>query len=210
MRRHTFYSLVVCAVCLLLCHIPSSASAQEKYTEMDFTYVVALDQAAIIDYCGSVVDLVIPDTLGGFPVTRICMSAFQNCKALKTVTIPSGIVSIGESVPDENGYIAPLEDFDPVPVIGWRCGTMNLRQAANRAVFDHCPSLTDIYLPENIETIYKYAFFNCTATIHYEADSLTAQAIEKSKERTLRNPKPTRTPRKASVTPAPIFAPHGI
>lgn len=192
MRTH-FLRLLVSSL-LLFCLFFSCAAAQETYTEGDFTYVISLDCAAITSYTGSDVNLTIPDTLGGYPVTRICLSAFQKCKTLETVYVPDSVISMGESVPDENGYVKPLTEYDSTGTIGWRCGTPILRQAQRRSVFAGCSNLKQISLPANIPTIYKYAFFDCRAHVYYRTSPEITLYIP-APEPTSQSVKPTRTPK---------------
>jgi hypothetical protein len=42
-------------------------------------------------------ELVIPDTIGGNPVTSIGRSAFAHCRSLTSITIPDGVTSIGQN-----------------------------------------------------------------------------------------------------------------
>ena len=170
------------------------AMAQEKHTEGNYTYVVSLGCAAITSYTGSDVNLIIPDTLGGYPVTRICLSAFQKCKTLETVYVPDSVISIGESIPDENGNVEPLTEYDSTAVIGWRCGTLIIRQAQRRSVFAGCSNLKQISLPANIPTIYKYAFFDCHANVYYRT-SPEITTYTPAPEPPSKSVKPTRTPK---------------
>jgi len=41
-------------------------------------------------------DLIIPDTIDGFPVTSIGSEAFADCTGLTSVTLPSSLKSIGD------------------------------------------------------------------------------------------------------------------
>lgn len=192
MRAHRLRFIVFSL--LLICLLFSCAMAQETYTEGDYTYVVSLGCAAITSYTGSDVNLIIPDTLGGYPVTRICLSAFQKCKTLETVYVPDSVISIGESVPDESGHVEPLTEYDSTSVIGWRCGTPIIRQAQQRSVFAGCSNLKQISLPANIPTIYKRAFFDCRANVYYRT-SPEITMYTPAPEPPSKSVKPTRTPR---------------
>lgn len=64
--------------------------------EDNLTYVVSNGKASITDCNTSISgELVIPDTLGGCPVTSIDHSAFFKCTKLTSVTIPKRVTYIG-------------------------------------------------------------------------------------------------------------------
>ena len=99
-----------------------------------------------------------------------------------------------EIIPDENGYVKPLTEYDSTGTIGWRCGTPILRQAQRRSVFAGCSNLKQISLPANIPTIYKYAFFDCRAHVYYRT-SPEITLYTPAPEPTSQSVKPTRTPK---------------
>lgn len=70
-----------------------------------WTFVVSEDGCATIGNGNDVAvnplpvgDLVIPDEIGGYPVTGIGGHAFTGCEALTSITIPSNVTSIGYGV----------------------------------------------------------------------------------------------------------------
>ena len=64
-------------------------------TSGDYRYTVFDDDTAkITKYIGSGGNVVIPDTLDGYTVTRIGYEAFQNCDALTTVEIGNSVTTI--------------------------------------------------------------------------------------------------------------------
>ena len=93
-KRWTIF-LTLAMLTVLILALSSSASAA---TEGVYTYSIS-DGAATITDCDTAVsgDLVIPDTLGGCPVTSIDKDAFRDCVNLTHVTIPEGVTSIGQS-----------------------------------------------------------------------------------------------------------------
>ena len=76
---------------LMLFLFTSCACAQ---TEDSFSYTVKENEARITAYIGSSCELILPDTLGGYPVTSIGVCAFRDCDFLQQVTIPDGITRI--------------------------------------------------------------------------------------------------------------------
>ena len=99
-----FLAFVMTAVMVLtavpLGGVTFSASAEnEEYTEGYYTYTVENGEATITD-CGESIsgDVVIPDTLGGYPVTSIGYEAFRNCTGLTSITIPDGVTSIDNNL----------------------------------------------------------------------------------------------------------------
>ena len=92
-KRMLSFALVLVLVLSLL---PVAASAEDG-TSGALTYEIHDDKATITacdkDVSGA---LVIPDTLGGCPVTAIGKFAFSTCSALTHLTIPSTVTEIGE------------------------------------------------------------------------------------------------------------------
>ena len=76
-----------------------SAIAEDgEYTEGYYTYTVENGEATITDCDISISgEVVLPDTLGGYPVTSIGSWAFENCTGLTSVTIGNSVTSIGKS-----------------------------------------------------------------------------------------------------------------
>ncbi|MDD6526571.1 MAG: leucine-rich repeat domain-containing protein [Oscillospiraceae bacterium] len=75
----------------------TKASASE-YIQGNYVYTVSNGKAIITD-CDELIsgNIVIPSTLGGYPVTSIGSSAFRYRRSLTSVTIPNSVTSIGYS-----------------------------------------------------------------------------------------------------------------
>lgn len=65
--------------------------------EADFLWASDGEQVQINKYVGPGGDVVIPDEIDGLPVTRIGAGAFSNNPAITSVTLPSGLRSIGDN-----------------------------------------------------------------------------------------------------------------
>ena len=101
-------------------------------------------------------ELVIPDKIEGYPVTGIGVGAqtstdgaFYNCTNLVSVTIPSGVTTIGGAAFYGCTGLTRVSIPDSVTVIDWRA-------------FQRCTNLTDITIPDGVTTIGYYAFSDCT------------------------------------------------
>lgn len=85
-------------ICLMatLAFFNFTASAETEYKEGDYTYEVINGEATIIAFNTSKSGKVmIPSTLGGYPVTSIDYYAFEDCTGITDITIPDSVTSIG-------------------------------------------------------------------------------------------------------------------
>ena len=149
------------AVLILLCSAPLSGFVgielpdlfslkAEAYTEGNFTYSVYSGEATLTGCIDATGDIVIPETLGGYPVTGIGDYAFFGCTSLTSITIPDSVTSI-------DGYaffgctsLASVTIPDSVTSI-------------DGYAFFGCTSLTSITIPDSITSIGDGAFHDCTS-----------------------------------------------
>ena len=77
---------------------PPSAPSDEVETvapESEFRYTVSDGKVILTAYVGERSEVVIPNTLGGYPVVAVGDRAFLNQTAMTSVTIPDGVLEIG-------------------------------------------------------------------------------------------------------------------
>ena len=92
--------------------------------------------------------VVVPSSLGGFPVVGIGKHAFDSCHGLEGVTIPEGVVVIG-------GYAFVY--CDKLKSVTIPNGVTTIERHA----FINCP-LDDVTIPESMTTIDEFAFDGCS------------------------------------------------
>ncbi len=94
-------------------------------------------------------ELTVPDTLGGYDVTKIGPFAFYNCASLTRVDIPAGVTSIG------NYAFSGCTNLESIEL------PQGLT-AISESLFGRCAKLTEISIPEGVVSIGYYAFSGCS------------------------------------------------
>lgn len=162
---------------------PYSASpvSAGRTTENGFEYAVTNGEACIVRYNGGEIDVTVPDTLGGYPVTSLSGFAFTfSSPAVRSVTLPDSLTEIG----DFAFYKCPsLEEvtLSPVKRIGKSafCGCRALRslelpdsvtEIDDRA-FCRCAALESVTFSQNTRRIGTYAFLGCSSLRSLELPS---------------------------------------
>ncbi len=112
--------------------VPATLAAEEG----DYTYTVSDGKATIDKYNGNGGDIIIPDTLGGYPVITIGYAAFYSCSSLTSVVIPNGVTTIGETAFQDCTSLTSIDIPDSVTTI-------------EIAAFLSCISLTSITVDAN-------------------------------------------------------------
>ena len=176
------------ALTLLLGCCPAISLQAKAATEGYYTYEVSGGEATITDCAESASgDIIIPDTLGGCPVTKIDEWAFSGC-GIESAVIPDSVLVIGKAafsgcykltsvtigknvttVSDQAFYstsLVSVEFPDSVTSIG-------------AFAFDLCYSLTTVYIGRGLTTVGNYAFNGFRITdVYYNGTEAQWEQIE--------------------------------
>lgn len=86
---------LITAVIMLLSVCPVVSFAEDDVLSY-LTYEINDGEVTITDCNTSIIgDVVIPDTIEGYPVTEIGEYAFEYCKSITSIVIPDNVVHIG-------------------------------------------------------------------------------------------------------------------
>ena len=139
---------IVLSLALMLCILPMAAPEAKAAVEGDYIYTIIDGKATINDFDMSISgDIVIPSTLGGYPVTSIGSSAFYSCTRLESINIPNSVTSIGYKAFDGCLSLESITIPNSVTSIGqW--------------AFEYCSSLESITIPDSVTSIGYRAFYD--------------------------------------------------
>ena len=137
----------------------------EPVPESCFTYTSTATEVTITGYdytCSK--NVIIPDTIGGLPVTIIGTSAFSN-KGIDSIKISNNVKIIKEQAFAYN-KLTNLTVPDSVTVIEgavfFRNMLKNIKISNNMTIIESMVfaynQITDLNIPDNIESIYKASF----------------------------------------------------
>ena len=145
----------------------STHSFAKTYEEKGFKYFVSDKEAVITDTLNKGDTLVIPSTLGGFPVKHIYMYAFYN-KKMSKVSLPSSIETIGSQAFYNCSNLKEITLPTNVKEIEYEafygCSSLasvkfnqKLTEISSMA-FSNCISLRKVELPKEVRKIGREAF----------------------------------------------------
>ena len=107
-----------------------------------------------------------------YTVTSIGNSAFADCYALTSVTIPNSVTSIGDKAFYRCGLTSVTIPYS-VTSIGewafWKCSSLTSVNIPNSVTsigvgaFSDCSSLTSVTIPNSVTSIGNSAFYDCSA-----------------------------------------------
>lgn len=94
-------------------------------------------------------DLIIPETIDGYPVSAIGEYAFAGCSLLTSISIPTSIEFIGAHA---------FSDCSALTNILWNAGSL---KAVKNNAFSGCVALKNIVVPDGVEEIGSDIFVHC-------------------------------------------------
>ena len=162
---------------VIMCCMVNALSADE--TPDGIIYLVDGNTVTITGYIGSggAVDIpaMLPSDGTGKPVTRIEDGAFYFCDTMTSVTIPSGVTSIGD---DAFGLCSGLTGVLTIPAHVTSIGKGAFADCSKLtgitipggvthiqdSTFQNCAGLTSVTLPPGVTSIGDYAFYGCGLT----------------------------------------------
>jgi hypothetical protein len=140
----------------------------------DLTWTTTDGEVTITD-CNAAAtgELVIPDTIGGNPVTSIGTGTFDGCTSLTSITIGNGVKSIGDFAFGRCSSLTSITIPNSVTSIGdevfYNCSSLtsitigNSVTSIGAAAFYRCSSLTSITIPDSVTSIGDFAFGRCSS-----------------------------------------------
>ena len=149
MKRYKLLSLLLCVVLVVSCLSVLNFSVFADQVSDGFIYQVESNEASLVGIESTVSgNVVIPDTLGGYPVTAI-NGAFKNKYDITSVTMPDTVTVITKN----SFYNCSLNS------ITLSSGLIRIDEAA----FSACLNLQSVVIPDSVKTLGPYVFSWCSS-----------------------------------------------
>lgn len=188
-----FFKLTKRLTAIILCVITAfsvtnvafAANTKETLTDGIFTYVLSDGEAEIIKCDVSAEgDVVIPSLVSGYPVTVICVKAFENCAGITSITVGEnvrfmrnnpfpGCSGLVRFIVDDNNCFYSTDEYgvlfskDKTVLIAYP-GASSMEHyvipdtvVKVNAVFDSCLNLKTLTVPESVKYKNNCEFENC-------------------------------------------------
>lgn len=147
MKKRQILSLMLSFIMIFSVFAGSTVTAN-ALTEGNLSYEIEFPSySVVITECSKSASgaVVIPDSINGYPVTKIADSAFNKCKMITSVKIPDGVTIIGENAFRDCTNLTEVTIPDSVQTIRF-------------GAFFGCASLKNVLIPAGVTDIGNYAF----------------------------------------------------
>ena len=141
---------------------PQPTASRPASPEKDFKYEIHDGKATVTGYSGNDEEVVIPDTLGGYPVEAIGDRVFMSNEKIISIFIPEGIKKLGDDVFSMCSNLSDVSLPDGLLSIGSH-------------TFHSCHSLTSLRIPDGVVSFGDCAFMWCENLVDFTIpDSVTS------------------------------------
>ncbi len=106
----------------------------------------------VTGFDGSVSEVVIPDTIDGFPVTDIGSYAFSGSVGLQKVTLGNNVKTVASGAFRNCSALTEVVLGESVETLG-------------SSAFYDCDALSSIHLPDGVKSLSSYAFYDCDGLV---------------------------------------------
>ena len=146
------------ALVLVLTLVPTGARAA---TSGSWTYTVSDGEATITGFTGAGSSVMIPSTLGGYPVTEIGVGAFSSCTGLTMINAAADHPAFRS----EDGILFSKDKTTLILYPAGRSGSYTVPDGIiniDASAFQGCTGLTAVTIPRSVAIINPLAFYGCT------------------------------------------------
>lgn len=149
-KSFKFMAVIAVIICLVIAFaVTANAYGEITYQDGIYSYTVSKGQATIVNTVEMLEgDVVIPSTLGGYPVVEIGNRAFQQEDEATSFVIPETVTKMGHSA------FQSCMNLESVTL------PKSLTKISEEA-FYYCPNLNNVVIPDSVTEIGDYAFAGC-------------------------------------------------
>lgn len=167
MKNKLFKSMIFTILLLSICFALGMSASAKTVVSGDFRFDVQTSGATLVEYKGNSTSVTIPAKVGAVNVTAIGKEAFWQNKTMKSVSIPSTVISIGETAFNECSALEKVVIPSKVTSIG-------------ESAFWYCTSLKSVVIPKSVAKIGNNAFKGCTSLTAYTVKGSYGETYIKS------------------------------